>query len=147
MDAQGRSYSAFGHQQLINLGHDVNLLVNDGINAATVAITGTIFKIPSTWNGVLKSVSAYIKTGGTVASAGHVGLIQRSLAGTGAYASIGTLSFLGTHADGAVLAGAVDSSVTVLGGDILRLAVGAGTNLQTLTVTVTAAFQEAFISA
>ena len=144
MDAQGRSYSAFGHQQLLNMGHDVTL---GGTNAAVAAITGTIFKIPSTWNGILKSVSAYIKTGGTVASAGVVGLIQRSLAGTGAYASIGTLSFLGTYADGAILAGAVDSTVTVLGGDILRLAVGAGTVAQTLVITVTAAFQEAFISA
>jgi len=144
MDAQGRSYSAFGHQQLLTVGRDVTL---GGTSAAVAAITGCIFKIPSTWNGVLKSVSAYIKTGGTVASAGVVGLIQRSLAGTGAYASIGTLSFLGTYADGAVFVGAVDSTVVVLGGDILRLAVGAGTVAQTLVITVSAVFQEAFISA
>lgn len=143
-DTQGRSYSAFGQQQLFTFGHGVSLA---GTNAAVAGIAGCIFKVPSTWNGVLKSVSAYIVTGGTVASAGVVGLIQRSLAGTGTFASIGTLTFLGTYADATVLAGTVDSTVVVLGGDILRLAIGAGTVAQTLVVTVSGAFQEAFISA
>jgi len=143
-DTQGRSYSAFGQQTFVVMGRDATL---GGTNAAVAGITGCIFKVPSTWNGILKSVAAYIKTGGTVASAGVVGLIQRSLAGTGSYASIGTLTFLGTYADATILVGAVDSSVAVLGGDILRLAVGAGTVAQTLVVTVTASFQEAFISA
>lgn len=143
-DSQGRSYSAFGQQHLVVLGHDITIA---GTNAAVAAITGCIFKIPSTWNGILKSVSAYIKTGGTVASAGIPAYVQRSLAGTGAYASIGTLAFLGTYADGAVLAGAVDSTVQILGGDIIRIAAGAGTIATTIVITVTGAFQESFVSA
>jgi len=144
MDAQGRSYSAFGQQTLVVLGRDASF---GGTNAATSGITGCIFKVPSTWNGILKSVSAYIKTGGTVGSAGVVALIERSLAGTGAYASIGSIAFLGPYADATVQAGGVDSTVTVLGGDILRLSVKAGTVAQTLVATVTGSFQEAFVSA
>ena len=138
-----RSYSAYGAQTLVPMGQGVTL---GGTAAAITGIAGCIFKVPSTWNGQLKSVSAYIVTGGTVGSAGVKGLIQRSLAGTGAYVTIGSLAFLGTYADATVLAGGVDSTVTVLGGDILRLAVAAGTVAQTLVVTVACSFQEAFVS-
>jgi len=143
-DTQGRSYSAFGQQQLLVLKGDATF---GGTNASTTGITGAIFKVPSTWNGVLKSLSAYIKTGGTVASAGVVALVERSLAGTGAYATIGSIAFLGTYADATVQAGGVDSTVQILGGDILRLSVKAGTVAQTLVATVTGAFQETFASA
>lgn len=138
-----RSYSAFGAQTLFPVGATLTL---NGTQAATVGVAGCIFKVPSTWNGILKSVSAYIVTGGTVAAAGVKALIQRSLAGTGSYVTIGSLAFLGTYADATSQAGGVDETVTVLGGDILRLAIAAGTVAQALVVTIAASFQEAFVS-
>ena len=144
-DADGRGYADLGkHIHLVPLANAVTVA---GTNAAIAAIANKHFKIPASFNGIVRSVGIMIKTGGTVASAGATLLLQRSLAGTGAFSSFGTCAFLGTYADGDQTNLAVTQSEVVLGGDVLRLAIAAGTVAQSLVIHALGAFQEQFVAA
>jgi hypothetical protein len=137
MDARGRSYSDVGSRFAFKLASNVACA---GTAAAITAVDGTQWRV--NFNCKVVGISAYIKTGGT--AAGPVILLQRSLAGTGAYASIGTIT-IGTKADATGVAGAV-TETDLLAGDFLQLAVGAGTAASTPTISAFLDLIENFVS-
>lgn len=107
-----------------------------GTAASITALTGTRVSMPFKMR--LRGATRLSTTGGT--AAGPTVLAQYSLAGTGAWTSIGTCAF-GTDADGT----AADFSVTettLADGDQFRFAVAAGTAAATHTVNFIAEFIE-----
>lgn len=109
-----------------------------GTAAAITALAAATVSIP--FKMKLRGATRLSTTGGT--AAGPTVLAQYSLAGTGAWTSIGTAAF-GTDADGT----AADFSVTeteIADGDKFRLAIAAGTAAATHTVNYCVEFVEVF---
>lgn len=107
-----------------------------GTAASITALTATRVSMPFKMR--LRGATRLSTTGGT--AAGPTVLAQYSLAGTGAWTSIGTCAF-GTDADGT----AADFSVTettLADGDQFRFAVAAGTAAATHTTNFIAEFIE-----
>lgn len=125
-------YDQYGSPFIINEG----AVSVAGTAAAITALSATTIKLP--FKCKLRGATRLSTTGGT--AAGPTVLAQYSLAGTGAWTSIGTATF-GTDADGT----GGDFSVTettLADGDHFRLAIAAGTAAATHTVNFTAEFIE-----
>lgn|SRR3990167_1627967 len=107
-----------------------------GTAAAITALAATTFKMP--FKCKLRGATRISTTGGT--AAGPTVLAQYSLAGTGAWTSIGTCAF-GTDADGAGSDFSV-TETTLADGDHFRFAIAAGTAAATHTANFVAEFTE-----
>lgn len=138
MEARGRSYSDSHFGGLQFLHYDTISVA--GTNAAITALADTQrrFMAPVKFLG---TAGVWIKTGGT--AAGPSVLLQYSTAGTGTWTSFGTWAS-GTDADGTADSFVV-TETTLAAGDVVRLAIAAGTAAATPVVEVTIPFVEAFV--
>lgn len=109
-----------------------------GTAAAITALAAATVSIP--FKMKLRGATRLSTTGGT--AAGPTVLAQYSLAGTGAWTSIGTAAF-GTDANGTAADFGV-TETTLADGDQFRLAIAAGTAAATHTVNFIAEFVEVF---
>lgn len=137
-DSRGRSYVDVGSRSVFKLCNNVTCA---GTAAAITAIDATQWRV--NFKCKITGISAYIKTGGT--AAGPVVLLQRSVAGTGSYATIGTIT-IGTKADATGVAGAV-TETSCDAGDFLQLAVGAGTAASSPVISAFLDVVEEFVTA
>jgi hypothetical protein len=137
-DSRGRSYSDVGSRFLFKMASNVAV---SGTAASITALDTTQWRV--NFNCRVIGLSAYFKTGGT--AAGPVILLQRSLAGTGAWTSIGTLN-VGTRADSTGAAASV-TETDLAEGDLVRFAIAAGTAASTPTFSATIDLIENFVSA
>lgn len=116
-------YDQFGAPEFINI-QGVSVV---GTQASLAAIAASTFRIP--FRAKVLGATRVSTTGGT--AAGPTVLLQRSVAGTGAWTSFGTAAF-GTDADGRGTAFSVTPTVFEAG-DHIRLAIAAGTAAATHT--------------
>ena len=139
-DLRGRSYSAVGAaKQVKKLATTISVA---GTQAAIAALAVTMWRV--NFNCKIIGCSLYFATGGTAAGPGVI--LQRSLAGTGTFATIGTFA-CGTFAD--ATGGAMTVTETsCIAGDIIRLAVAAGTAASTPVIgSADLEFIEEFVTA
>lgn len=121
---ESKKYDDFGSPYVLDEGA-VSVV---GTAASVTALAATYRKIP--FRSKIMGATRVSTTGGT--AAGPTVLLQYSLAGTGTWTSIGTAAF-GTDAD----LTSSDFSVTateLADGDLIRLAIAAGTAAATHTV-------------
>ena len=135
MPRGSKQYDVYGAGQVVTFG-GVSVV---GTAAAITALSATTSNMP--FAAKIKGATRVSSTGGT--AAGPTVLVQTSLAGTGAWTSIGTAAF-GTDASGIGSAFSV-TETAVASGDFIRLAIAAGTAAATHTCNFMVEFTEVFV--
>lgn len=119
-----------------------------GTHNGTIAAAANkgVVKVPPGINGEVVGWSFRIGVGGTVGAAGPPLTINRSLAGTGTAEPIGTMSIVGTNADGKTYSGTATTTGTFLADDEIQIRSVAGTvALQLTEIECWVSWQERYV--
>lgn len=129
----GKAYDAIGYQFFCPSGAT---LVIDGTNSALAFEAGSEVTVP--FSCKLTHASRYVTTGATAAVALSSAVIAKSAAGTGSLTAIGTFTYTGTQATGAVGTASISTgtAANLNAGDV----VGISEALQTVAVINTMSF-------